>query len=389
MITKREWIKAVLKGEKDLPIPQHWMGFFNGDLARRLSPESCHYNPMWLYDVPDHFDMTAMGPEQLDRMIAFNNYTGRCFACLGKGANIGFGHGGPGEFFVRTVERSDNLLTAQYETGVKAKVQFDPHFYHHYDHPIRSQDDAEKLELPDPADPERYKGFAQDAEYLKSKGEYVLGSLNGFFSGLHYFMMDYQDTLINLLDNPGLIGTMLERLGEWNVTAAQKMVEAGADCVTLCDDVGTKETLLMSPKLYREYFKPWHAKLCETVHASGGDVHFHSHGANTPLLDDFVDCGFDFINPFDPEEGYDIEQVLKKYSQHFVIVGGFPTSFWKWDAEQQNAYLEKMGQLGRQHGRLIFMDSGGVPDNVTREDFERINQVSRKVRGIEAVPGTV
>ena len=43
-----------------------------------------------------HFDMTSMGPTQLDKMIAFNNHTGRCFSCLGKGANISFGHGGPG-----------------------------------------------------------------------------------------------------------------------------------------------------------------------------------------------------------------------------------------------------------------------------------------------------
>lgn len=384
-MTKYEWIKAVLKGCKDVPIPQHWMSFFNGDLAKRLTPESCHYHPLWIYDVPDHFDMSPMGPEALDRMIAFNNYTGRCFACLGKGANICFGHGGPGEFFSRLLYRSDKELVVEYETGVHARVRFHPHFYHHFDHPIKSMDDLKRLSLPDPATPERYAGFAEDARYLKSKGEYVVASLNGFFSGLHYFLMEYTETLIGLVDNPKLIEALLERLGEWNLTAACKMIEAGADCIALCDDLGSKRSLLMAPPLYRKYFKPWHKKLCERIHERGGEVHLHSHGAIGKILDDLVECGFDFINPFDPEEKHDIPNLMQNYSRHFIIVGGFPASFWEWQPEDQENHLVKLALLGQTHGRLIFMDSGGIPENVKKEDFDRVNAISRKVRGIPKV----
>lgn len=388
-MTKYEWIKAVLAGDKNVPIPQHWMSFFNGDTARKLSPPSCHYSPMWIYDVPDYFDMGPMAPGELDKLIEFNNYTGRCFACLGKGANICFGHGGPGEFFCKLTSKTENELNAVYETGVRAKVQFNPHFYHHFDHPVKTMDDLERLELPDPDDPKRYEGFTHDVAYLKSKGEYVVGSLNGFFSGIHYFLMEYTDTLMKLLIEPDLIEALANRLGEWNIIAARNMMKAGAHCITLCDDLGSKKSMLMNPDLYRKYFKPWHKQLCEVVHEMHGDVHLHSHGAIGPILDDLVECGFDFINPFDPEEKHELEALLKNYSQHFVIVGGFPTGFWNWDEKKQNDYLKYMGDLGQKHGRLIFMDSGGVPDSVTREDFDRINRVSREVRGVDSYPGAV
>ena len=204
-MTKREWIQRVLEGRKDVPIPQHWMSFFNSDTARRLTPDSCHYSPMWLYDVPKAYDMTPTGAENLDRLIQFNNQTGRCFACLGKGANICFGHGGPGEFYSRLIKRDENELVVEYETGVRARVQFHPHFYHHFDHPVKTKDDLDRLQLPDPADPKRYLGFAEDVAYLKSKGEYVLGSINGFFSGIHYFLMEYQETLMATIAEPELI----------------------------------------------------------------------------------------------------------------------------------------------------------------------------------------
>lgn len=381
-MNNRELVKMTIEANKDAPVLHHWMGFFNAELAKKLTPSHCHYDNMWLYDTPEFFDFSAMGQRNLDKMVDFNHYVGQCFISLGKGANISFGHGGPGEFFNRIIKRSENELVAEYETTVKAKVQFNPHFYHFFDHPIETIEDIKKLQLPDADNPQRYVGFAEDAAYLKSKGEYVIASLNGFFSGLHYFFMDYQQVLMATILDTKLIDEILQRLGNWNLTAAKNMVKSGADCIVLCDDLGSKQNMLISPQQYREIIKPWHKKLCQTVHELGATVHLHSHGAIEPVLDDFVECGFDFVNPFDPEEGYDIEEILKKYSSEFVVVGGVPASFWQWDADQQDSYLKKMVKLAQKYKRFILMDSGGIPEHVSREAFERINNFSKTIRGL-------
>lgn len=382
-MTNREWIKGILAGESDWPVAQHWMGYFNSSTAKRLTPAECHYTNMWWYDVGKEFDPGPMGTGQLEAMIRFNDYTGRCFACLGKGANISWGHGGPGEFFVRIKEQFENGFIAEFETGVCVEIRHKPHFYKSFNHPVNSPETAQELILPDPADPGRYHGFASDAAFLKSRGEYVVASLNGFFSGLHYFLYDYQQTLMGFILEPELVNTLLEKLGHWNLEAARQLVINGADCITFCEDLGSKEAPLLSPDLYRKFIKPWHQKLCETVHDLGATVHLHCHGAVQPIFDDIVECGFDFINPFDPEEGWEIEEVLQKYGDRFVAVGGFPTSFWYWPAKKQEQYLEEMAALARKYKRFIFMDSGGVPEDLSREDHERLLAVSRKVRGVE------
>ena len=189
-MTKRQWVKSIIKGDRNVPVAQQWMGFFNSQTAKKLTPEYCHYQPMWLYDSSGEFDMTPIGTQSLDRMIEFNNYTGRCMSCLGKGANISWGHGGPGEFFAKTIQQTEDGFIAQYETGVLVKIRFNPFFQHSYNHPVKNLDDLKNLTLPDPEDENRYKGFAQDAQYLKSKGQYVVASLNGFFSGIHYFLIE-------------------------------------------------------------------------------------------------------------------------------------------------------------------------------------------------------
>ena len=167
------------------------------------------------------------------------------------------------------------------------------------------------------------------------------------------------------------------------------MIEAGADCIAICDDLGSKKKLLFAPEKYRTLFKPWHKKLCTMAHDMGAQVHLHSHGAISCLLDDFVDCGFDFVNPFDSEEGFDIEQILKRYCEKFVVVGGIPASFWNWDDREQQEHLRRMVLLAKKYGRFILMDSGGIPENVTRQDYERILSVSRTLRDINSVCGTV
>ena len=381
VLKNRDWIHAILNGQ-DVPTAQYWMSFFNADTARRISPPNCHFEGMSLYEAGDDFDMSGMTHNDLDKMIKFNEYTDRVFACLGKGAAIMFGHGGPGEFFCKTIDHGDNHIIVEYETGVKSKIQFKPHFYHSFDHPVKTLNDINNIELPDPNNPTRYAGFADNAEYLKSKGQYVVGSLNGFFSGIHYFLMDYQTTLMALLTEPDLIQAAVEKLGHWNLAVAENMIKAGVDGLALCDDLGSKQNLLMAPHCYRTFFKPWHKKLCDLAHSMGATVHLHSHGAIHLLIDDLVECGFDFVNPFDPEEGYNLEEILETYSENFVVVGGFPGSFWYWPLEKKDSYLRKMSDMGRRYKRFIFMDSSGVPEDITFEEYARITELSKKHRGL-------
>ncbi len=379
-MTNREWIQTFAAGSRDVPMPQQWMSFFTGDCARRLSPPECHYEQMWLFEPGETFDFSAQSRDVLDKMIAFNRATGRCMIAPGRGAALSWGHGGPGEFRCRKIDSGKDFTIVQYETGVKAEIRRNPHFYHIFDYPVHDLGTAEKVFLPDPDDPARYLGIAEEIAYLKERGEYTLCSLNGFFSGIHYFFMDYQDTLASLLIEPELIEAVLKRLVPWNLTAARHLIAAGADGLALCDDLGSACNLLMAPDLYRKFFKPHHRALCELAHAHGVDVHLHSHGAITPLLDDLAECGFDYINPFDPNENFDLDELLPRYADRFIFCGGMPTDFWKLPDAEQDAVIARAVARYRRYGRYLLMDSGGIPEDVTPEQFRRVLQISEQMR---------
>lgn len=72
------------------------------------------------------------------------------------------------------------------------------------------------------------------------------------------------------------------------------------DIYMVCsDDWGTQNQTVASPDTYRDLFKPYYRRINEVVHRVAPEVKsfLHTCGAVYDLLDDFVESGFDVVNP--------------------------------------------------------------------------------------------
>jgi hypothetical protein len=379
-MSKREIMQGLLAGEQFDATPQWLMGFENVQLVERLLPVELLYDGYCQYPPGDAYPFTPMGEERLLKEIQFNKYIDRCAFPVGWGANASFGHGGPGEFNNKVINRQKDVFIAQYETGALKEIRIHPHNVHIYDLPVKGKSDLIKLELPDPGDPKRYAGFKEDTAWAKQHGEWTVGWCNGFFSGIHYFLRDYVEILVDLMLDQEFTAAISEKIGNWTLTAVQKMCECGVDCIGFCDDLGSGTSLLMNPELYRKVFWPWHRKLCDLAHSFGVAVHMHSHGAILPILSDIAEAGIDIINPLDPDENMSMDQVREALGPKVVLCGGLNKHFFNWTKDQQVEHLRHVVNTGRRYGPHILMDSGGIPGNVTREWFEWFLEISCDIR---------
>lgn len=375
----RERMNAVLTGEIPDYVPFWTQSFFNAATVRTLIPPEFIPEDFTRFNkAPPNFK--PLSPNELDRMIAFNHHIDRVAVGVGWEANC-FGHGGPGEFNGWVIERGQTHQIIQYETGARAKFSDSPHFYHLFDLPVKTRDDLEAVILPNPEDPTRWEGFCRDVAYLKSKGEYTVGYLNGFFSGGHYFFMDYQDLMLNLALDEELVKRMVEKLGNWNLKAARMMCEAGVDCISLADDLGSDRSLLFGPELYDRLFFPWHRNLCDLAHSYGVHVHLHSHGNIMKLMDRLVETGIDMLNPLDQTEGMDLAVIKERYGHRLTLVGGLEKFIFEQDLPEIERLLRRAVKIGAKGGSYILMDTGGLPDTLTKEKFNAYLEISRRVRG--------
>ena len=63
-------------------------------------------------------------------------------------------------------------------------------------------------------------------------------------------------------------------------------------------DFGAQASSFISPKAYRQLFKPFHKEVNDWIHTHTEWKSFiHSCGSISNLLEDFIDAGFDILNP--------------------------------------------------------------------------------------------
>jgi len=89
-------------------------------------------------------------------------------------------------------------------------------------------------------------------------------------------------------------------------------------------DFGGQNGEIISPDLYRAFYKPWHKALNDWVHAhTGWKTHFHCCGSIARLLEDFVDAGVDVLNPVQCSAvGMEPRALKARYGGKLVFWGG-------------------------------------------------------------------
>ncbi|HVO42453.1 MAG TPA: uroporphyrinogen decarboxylase family protein [Aggregatilineales bacterium] len=121
---------------------------------------------------------------------------------------------------------------------------------------------------------------------------------------------------------------IFERQCEIALKNLEKIYAVVGDRVTLAfvtgTDFGTQNGPFISPKAYRELYKPFHVEVNHWIHThTGWKTMIHSCGSIFRLLDDIVAAGFDVLNPVQTAAAEMDPVVLKtKYGDRLTFWGG-------------------------------------------------------------------
>jgi hypothetical protein len=66
--------------------------------------------------------------------------------------------------------------------------------------------------------------------------------------------------------------------------------------VHIADDWGAQQSLLISPVLWRAFFKPLYKDYCDLAHAHGKFVLMHSDGYIADIIPDLIEIGVNAVN---------------------------------------------------------------------------------------------
>jgi uroporphyrinogen-III decarboxylase len=106
----------------------------------------------------------------------------------------------------------------------------------------------------------------------------------------------FDNVMLDLAVGEPRLYELRDRLVQYHLDSLRQDVLTPADGVGFGDDWGTETGLMISPKLWRSFFRPAYAAMFGPVLAAGKHIHFHSDGYTWDILADLVDMGVSVLN---------------------------------------------------------------------------------------------
>ncbi|MHB0966664.1 MAG: uroporphyrinogen decarboxylase family protein [Bellilinea sp.] len=204
-------------------------------------------------------------------------------------------------------------------------------------HPLAEATTVQEVDAytnwPDMDDPYRVAHIKAQAQKLAAENQYAIMATPWLlfpFERAHA-MQGLDKFLYNMAVEKDFSKYLLEKIyGYCKILMGHFLDELGdnVDIIKIGDDLGTQESLLISPKMYREFLKPIHADFISFIkQRSKAKVFFHTDGDVFNLIEDFIEIGVDILNPIQTSAGRmsNLAELKAHYGGRIVFCGGIDT----------------------------------------------------------------
>lgn len=110
------------------------------------------------------------------------------------------------------------------------------------------------------------------------------------------FLRGTAEILLDLLEMPDALKGFLEELHRFNCQLLESWCKTAVNGVFFMDDWGSQHSLLISPDMWREIFKPMYRDFIQIAHSAGKSAFMHSDGYIIDIIPDLIELGLDAIN---------------------------------------------------------------------------------------------
>ena len=243
-------------------------------------------------------------------------------------------------------------------------------------HPLKAltYEEIDDYPFPSPFKPERYAGLK---ELLHKYGnEYFIGAdVSGTLFEPAYHLRGMEDLMADMALGDEAADLILDKLTDFSTKTAIEAVRLGVDWIWLGDDLGSQRSMMLSPELWRKYFKPRMAKIIEAIHAEKPDIPiaYHSCGAMSPVIPDLIEIGINVLNPIQESAAGMSHQTIKdEYGDRLTMMCGPDTQQFLIDAapaQVRQKTVELVRTLGK-NGGYIFAVSHHIQPDTPLENIE-------------------
>ena len=172
----------------------------------------------------------------------------------------------------------------------------------------------------------------EDQKEIKSED---IKKTDRFFSNAYYlnsifmtsvFLRGMDKMLIDLSINKKHAESLINNIGEFMFEFCKKYLSSignNIDLYGIWDDIAYQDNLLISPDLWRKFYKPWHKKIIEIAKGYGLYVCFHICGNCSEVIPDLIEMGVDILDPVQVSaRNMQLEKLKQQFGKDICFHGG-------------------------------------------------------------------
>jgi hypothetical protein len=133
------------------------------------------------------------------------------------------------------------------------------------------------------------------------------------------FLRGTEALFVDLAYGTAEVRTLLAQIHEYNLEDIGAWCATAVDGIVFADDWGSNQSLLISPRMWRQIFRPLYKEYVDLIHAAGKFAFFHSDGQIEAIYGDLVEIGVDAINS--QLFVMDIERLGQRYAGQITFWG--------------------------------------------------------------------
>jgi len=207
-------------------------------------------------------------------------------------------------------------------------------------HPLPDLTALDDYRWPDPDDPR----LLEPVKRAMDPSRLMLGTHGLTLMERAHTLMGMKNLFLALMTEPDKVKLLLQKIADFQIRMAEHFVHLGVDGGWSSDDYGSQTSMLISPAMFREFFKPLLAEIIQVYKRAGLFFFFHSCGRIESIVPDLIQMGVDVLHPVQ-KRANDQAKLKSEYGNQIVFAGGMDTQYTLTLGTPQEVRAEALEQL--------------------------------------------
>jgi uroporphyrinogen decarboxylase len=242
--------------------------------------------------------------------------------------------------------------------------------------------DIARFPFPEPLEKGRFDLARRVAEQYGEQYA-ICGDLECTIFEASWHLTGLEKLLMDLTMEKDYVFELMNRVQEYSVGVGKELIGMGADILWLGDDMGTQRGMLISPEMWRKYFKERMRRIIESLKAESIEVKvaYHCCGSYFPIIPDLIEIGIDILNALQPTaKDMEVGRLKELFGERVTLFGGMDVQdvlpFGTMDDVERE--VRRVITAAGAGGGLLLAGSHNLQLDVSVEKLFRIFEIARK-----------